>query len=86
MTDAESLVRRKRFRRTLYSLAVALSLAVFPSETNAQQAPTRMVVEGRPVPLTNGVPGRQMVADMQAEGLTSIGEFWPRSKAKNWVN
>ncbi len=56
MTDVESLVRRKRFRRTLSSLAVALSLAVFPSGTKAQQAPTRMVVEGRPVPLTNGVP------------------------------
>ncbi len=32
------------------------------------------------------LPGRQVVADMQAEGLTSIGEFWPRSKTKNWVN
>jgi hypothetical protein len=32
------------------------------------------------------LPDRRMIVDLQAEGLPSIGEFWPRSKAKNWVN
>lgn len=47
---------RIRVRRASPGVALALALWVGPMGSEAQEVPTRILVEGRPVPLTTGVP------------------------------